>query len=101
MAVASASITAQNTFTDWIAPSTQNALGITAMGYLNLSIYGTWVGTVTVQRTFDDGTTVLDVVTYTSNAERLVEDHEHGIKYRVGIKTGDFTSGTANVRLSR
>ena len=31
------------------------------IGYFNISISGTWVGTVTVQRSFDDGSTWFDV----------------------------------------
>lgn len=101
MSSVSAAITAQNTFTDWIYPSQQLSKGVLDEGYLNLSIYGTWAGTVTVQRTFDGGTTILDVVAYTANAERLIEDHEAIIQYRIGIKTGDYSSGTANVRLAK
>jgi len=99
MASVTATITAQNTFTDWIVPSKQTSFGVNQKGYLNLSIYGTFTATVTVQRTFDDGTTVLDVAEYTTPAERIVEDHEIKAKYRVGVKTGDFTSGTVSVRL--
>ena len=86
-------ISAQNTFTDWVA----------LLGEFNLSISGTWVGTVTIQRSFDGGTTALDVNAYTTNIEdRGYEPRgEGGTVYRVGIKTGDYTSGTAKVRINQ
>jgi hypothetical protein len=95
--VATGSISAENTFTtdSIIVGSTQPRKGF------NLSISGTWVGTVTVQRSFDGGSTWLDVDSFTSNVETFGTDDEHDTLYRVGIKTGDYTSGTAVVRLSR
>jgi len=89
MASVTASITAQNTFTD----------AIEVRGHFNISISGTWAGTTTAQRSFDGGSTWLDVDTFTSNYEGVGFDAED-ILYRVGIKTGDYTSGTAEVRLS-
>lgn len=85
-----ASITAQNTFTD----------PITVRGLFNFSLSGTWSGTVTLQRSFD-GSTWLDVATYTANIEDVGEEGELGVLYRAGIKTGEFTSGTAVVRISQ
>lgn len=87
---AEASVAAQNTFTSTVKP---------VGGYLNLSISGTWAGTVTLQRSFDSGSTYVDVATYAANAEKAIEDKEDVI-YRVGIKTGEYTSGTAVLRLS-
>jgi len=66
----------------------------------NLSISGTWAGTVTLQRSFD-GQTWQDVETFTANAERVGDDPEKNINYRVGFKTGEYTSGTASVRISQ
>lgn len=88
MTAVTASITAQNTFTDKIQ----------VIGHFNLSISGTWAATVTVQRSWD-GTNWFDVDTFTSNYEGVGFDAEE-IWYRVGVKTGDFTSGTVVVRLS-
>lgn len=89
-----ASVAAQNTFTDTILPDFNK-------GYLNVSISGTWVGTVTLQRAFDSGSSWLDVETFTSNDEGYLVDVEHGNSYRIGIKTGNYTSGTAVLRLSK
>lgn len=89
----SLAISAQNTFTPWVA----------LLGDFNLSISGTWVGTVTIQRSFDGGTTALDVENYIANAEdRGSEPRGQGyVLYRAGFKTGAYTSGTANVRINQ
>ena len=84
-------ITAQNEFTETL----------NVEGNMNLSIYGTWSGTVTVQRSFDGGVTWLDVNAYTTNIETSGFESESQVLYRVGIKTGDFTSGVCNVRLGQ
>ena len=86
--IVSASIGAQNTFTDSIKLS----------GPFDLSISGTFVGTVTVQRSYDNSSWK-DVDTFTSPTE------DYGFQpeiawYRAGIKTGAYTSGTAIVSLA-
>ena len=87
----SASITAQNTFT--------TALDV--QGYFSLSVDGIAGGSiVTVQRSFDAGSTWKDVETYTADIETYGFEPEP-VSYRVGIKTGDFGSGTTVVRLGR
>ena len=68
-------------------------------GTFNLSIWGTFSATVTVQRTFDDGDTWLDVRDFTSNGEWFGTEGE-GSKYRIGIKSGNYTSGTVNLRMA-
>lgn len=87
--IASKSITAENTFTD----------AVQLEGYFNLSLSGTWVATITVQRSIDNSTWV-DVDTFTDNTEEVGFEPEL-MWYRVGVKTGDFTSGTVVVRLGR
>lgn len=87
--VASAEISAQNTFTD---PVPMN-------GYFNVSISGTFVATVVVQRSVD-GVTWLDVNSFTAPFEGVIFEPE-GLRYRVGVQTGAYTSGTVNVRLGK
>lgn len=87
--IATASITAQNTFTT----------PVQLEGYFNLSISDTWVATVTVQRSIDNSTWV-DVDTFTANSEEVGFEPEL-MWYRVGVKTGASTSGTVVVRLGR
>ena len=93
-----ASVTAENNFTDSISP---NPWSGETYGYLNISVSGTWSATVTLQRSFDDGTTWLDTDTWTSNVQTSLTDYEGGVLYRIGVKTGDFSSGTVVLRLSR
>ena len=87
-----ASLTAQNTFSDEIV--------VGENGLFDLSISGTFVATVTVQRRRVGDTSYLDLpATYDAPTEQTGECG--GIwEYRVGIKTGDFTSGTVGIDLS-
>lgn len=86
-----ASLTAQNTFTDWLQLSKKD---------FTVGISGTWVGTVTVQKSNDKGITALDVEDLTANAQKAGFEPESGIFYRAGFKTGNYTSGTAVIRLA-
>lgn len=101
----SASLTAADKFTGdvtGVAQAETGQAGISLSGYFNLSISGVWVGTLTLQRSFDSGVTWLDVETYTSNVQKRGLESETGVRYRTGFKaTGAYTSGTAVARLSR
>lgn len=94
-AVVSKSIGAQSIWSDALTPN--NSFH---SGYMNISISGTWVGTITLQRSFDSGSTWYDVETWTSNTQQSLTEGERGVQYKIGIDTGDYTSGTANVRLA-
>lgn len=87
---ASKTITAENTWTDPVQMT----------GFFNLSIKGTFVATITVQRSFDDMATWNDVDTFTAQTEDWGMEPEV-CWYRVGVKTGDFTSGSVSVRLGQ
>lgn len=82
---------AQNTFTNSI-----KVTGVGAARTFGLTITGTWAGTVTLQRSVD-GTTWKDVVPYIVNASTTLDDglDNQIIYYRLGIKTGGYTSGSA------
>jgi hypothetical protein len=95
----SATITAQATWTDPIAPVHKSATG-----FLNISVYGaTWSATVTLQRRFYHGawTDWVDVEEFTENSEKQLYDLEPKCQYRIGVDTGDWTSGSVVVRLSK
>ena len=98
-----AALIAENTFTAWIIPKTANHISDAHTHFLNVSIAGTWVGTITLQRRFgsNDSESSRDITggSWTENAEEELYDHEEGVEYRIGFKTSDYTSGTANVRL--
>lgn len=83
-----ATITAQNTWTD----------PIRVAGWFSVSISGTFAATVTVQRSVD-GTTWRDVNTFTAPFEGTGIEPDV-MFYRVGVKTGQFTSGSIDLRLS-
>lgn len=82
------------------APDTWSDSFSISAGVFNFSIWGTFVATLTVQRSFDSGSTWLDVDTFTAPGEWIGEEGE-GSLYRVGIKVTDYTSGTANIRLKQ
>ena len=88
--IASKTITSDNSFTD----------PVRLAGFFNLSLRGTFVATITVQRSFDEMVTWHDVDTFTAPTE------DYGMEpevcwYRAGVKTGEFTSGSISVRLGQ
>jgi hypothetical protein len=85
--LATKSISAEDTFTDVK----------TLEGYFNLSISGTFVATVTVQRSYDNSNW-FDVDSFTAPTEEVGFDPEF-CYYRIGVKSGDYTSGTVVIRL--
>lgn len=95
-----AAITEENTFTDAITPSYNH--GLSPFGYLTLSISGDFSATVSLQAAFDSGEDWLDTGDiYTTTVFDSIVCYEPGVSFRVGIKTGDYVSGTVNVRLSK
>jgi hypothetical protein len=64
-------------------------------------VTGTWSGTVTIQRSIGEPGTWVDHRSITSNTSDDENDDLDNqiIYYRIGIKTGDYTSGTANLVL--
>lgn len=71
---------------------------------LNVSVYGTFVGTVVLERSFDGGTNYIPVlrngtaISYTAPASEVMYDPEGDVIYR--LRCSAYTSGTANYRLS-
>lgn len=92
----SADLTAENTFTDPILVT-----GITSGRVFAITISGTWVGTVTLQRSISTIGTWTDVTPYTTNQSISKDDNLDNqlIYYRLGFKTGEYTSGTATCAL--
>jgi hypothetical protein len=65
---------------------------------ITINISGTWVGTVTLQRSVGNPGAWIDVVSYTSNQTNLSYDDgldNQIIYYRLAFDTGNYTSGTA------
>jgi hypothetical protein len=88
-----ASIAAQNTFSEVFGGNS------IFPGRRNFSLSGTWVATVHLQRSFDDGTTWVDVESFTANEEGIIDEPNVSVLYRFGVKTGNYTSGTVVGRL--
>jgi hypothetical protein len=91
-----AAITAEAQWSDSI-----RVVGVGNSRIFDVDITGTWVATVTLQRSIDDEGSWVDVTTWTTNQNTT---HNDGLDdtiafYRIGVDTGDFTSGTANVTL--
>jgi len=86
--------------TKTVTAANQMSNSVVLVGYFNLSISGTWGATVTVQRSFDSGDTWFDVDTWTENTQEYGLEPERNVYYRIGVKTGDFTSGEVVLRLS-
>ena len=65
-------------------------------GKFTISISGTFSATVSLQRSFDGGSTWMAVASYTAATEAQLTDHTLGILYRLGVANGDWSSGTVN-----
>jgi len=94
----SATISSADNFTSEI-----KVTGIAAASRtFNLSITGTFVGTVTLQRSSGTPDNWTDWRTYTAATSVNIYDAQDNQTwyYRLGIKSGDYTSGTATVTLT-
>lgn len=72
----------------------------------NVSLWGTFVGTARLERSFDGGTTWLPLTaagialyTWTAPASEIAEEPETGVLYRLACTA--YTSGTINYRVSQ
>lgn len=94
----SANISAENTFS--VGHIKVTGVG-TSRGF-TVSLTGVWVATVTLQRSFDEGASWIDVTTYAANQSVTYDDglDNQDIWYRIGVKTGNYTSGTVSASLA-
>lgn len=96
--VVGATFTAANQYSDPIRVS-----GVGNQRQFSISRDGTWVATLTLQRSIGEPGSWTDVTGYTTSA--TTDQYSDGLDnqivyYRIGIKTGNYTSGTATVSLS-
>lgn len=91
-----ADITAEDQYTDEI-----RVTGVGATRVFAIVIAGTWTATITLQRSVAEPGAWVDVSAYTGNVSTTYNDalDNQIIYYRIGVKAGDFTSGTAEVSL--
>lgn len=73
-------------------------------GEFNVSLSGTWAGTVLLQRSFNAGSTWITVskpdltdASFTTNVSFSVKEPEPGVLYRLNCSA--YTSGTVTYRL--
>ncbi len=94
--IVQASVSAEDNFTGSILVT-----GVGVSRDFSVSITGTWSATVTLQRSTDDATWE-DVETYASNTTVTFSDGLDNIEYyyRIGVKTGAYTSGTVGLGLT-
>jgi len=97
-ATESASVTAEDNFTDEIKVSGAT----TETRVVNVIVNGTFTATVTLQRSYDGGSSWVDVESYTGSTGKSITDATVGqdVYYRLGVKTGDFSSGTVLAQIS-
>ena len=90
-------ISAMNTFT--------NTIRVTNVGEsrrFTITLSGTWVATVTLQRSIGETGNWEDVTTYTTNVSTTYADglDNQVVFYRIGVKTSEYTSGTVTATLN-
>jgi hypothetical protein len=94
-----ASVTGADQWTDPI-----RVAGIGSNRPFQVTITGTWTGTVRVQRSLGEPGAWADVggYTWTANTTQDLNDGADNqiIYYRIGIKTGEYGTGTADVSLT-
>jgi hypothetical protein len=95
--IATAAITGANQFTDSI-----EVTGVGGQRAFSILITGTFVGTFTLQYSLSAPGNWVDAKTYTTPQAISYNDQLDNqiIFYRVGIKAGDYTSGSATATLS-
>jgi hypothetical protein len=76
--------------------------GIDAQRGFQLTITGTWTATVTLQYSVGEPGSWVDVVDYTANQSLTYDDtlDNQIIYYRIGIKSGDYGTGSATATLA-
>lgn len=92
----------EDTFTDAIRVTGIDSGGGVSDRDFNIDITGTWVGTITLQRSYDDAETgFVDVQDFVANASTSYGDSVNNAiyYYRLGFKAGAYTSGTATINI--
>lgn len=77
-------------------------VGIGGQRAFSFVITGTWVGTVTLQYSVGEPGSWIDYATYTTNKSITIDDglDNQIIYWRAGIKTSEYTSGTAVIAMT-
>lgn len=103
---ATASLAGENQFTDSVRVAGLSNLNEgdpeVSSRAIGITVVDTFSATVTLQRSLDDAASWIDIRTYTvPTAEGYDDGLDNQIAhYRLGIKTGDYTSGSASATLT-
>lgn len=91
------SISAQNTFSDPV-----EVFGVGEARRIAYATSGTWTATVTLQRSIGAVGSWEDVTSFSANTSSTYADglDNQIVYYRIGVKTGDYTSGTVSATLN-
>ena len=89
-------LAAESTYTNDI-----RVTGVTEGRVFNITIAGTWAGTLSLQRSISEPGSWVTVATYTGNTTTTYNDElDNSIAYyRLGFEAAAYTSGTAEVAL--
>lgn len=91
-------VTAEGQFSNSI-----RVVGVDNSRVFTIDVSGTWVATVTLQRSIAEEGNWTDVTTYATNQSAVSFDDSLDnqiVYYRIGVDTGDYTSGTATCTLT-
>lgn len=94
----SATLNGEGQFTNSI-----RVVGVDNSRVFTILITGTWTATITLQRSIGEEGSWTDVTTYTTNQASVSFDDgldNQIVYYRIGIDTGDYTSGDAACTLT-
>lgn len=70
-------------------------------GWFNVSIRGTFNGTLSLERSMNGQNGFGTVATYNSATETYIFEPEGSVNYRLGFNNNGYTDGNATVRISR
>ncbi len=97
--IGSGSLSAADTYS-----STVRVTGVDQGRIFTINVSGTWVGTLTLQRSFDSETSGFQDTAYTTTGNVTITNDDSLdnsiVWYRLGFKSGAYTSGTAVISLS-
>jgi hypothetical protein len=93
-----ANLSAADTYTSVLSGEVLTYVDHNPNGVIDISIAGIFDGTLTLQRKFTDDTEWRDCDTFNAPFEGTLIGSADAL-YRVGFKAGEYTSGTASIRL--
>ena len=93
-----ATLDAAGEYTDWISPSFRSGVETLNLG---IDASSDFSGSVILELTYtyDSTTYTRTVATYTEDAQKIVEDHVNGVKYR--LRMTERSAGSVEAELYR